>query len=76
MKKDLQELIERISAFDDTPELCRWLEDYREDIGTNGEIAETRYYLEEIIDSLEGMNRVLQQIKKEIRILGLINFEP
>lgn len=67
MKKDIEKIIERISAFEDTPELCRWIENYREEIGVGGEVAETRYYLEEIRQNLEGMNQILQEIRKDYR---------
>jgi len=72
IKKNNEEIIARISDFDDTPELCRWLSDYRVDVDN----AETVYYLEEIRQNLVGMNDLLQEIKKNYNILSLKNAPP
>lgn len=65
MKREINSLINRIEAFDDTDELCRWLDDYREDVFPG--ICEERYYLEEIRQNLVGMNDLLQCLRKELR---------
>ena len=67
MRTDIKETIDRIQVFDDSPELCLWIKNYREDMGVGGEVAETRYYLEEIRQNLTGMNEILQTIKKYYR---------
>lgn len=66
MRKNMQELLDRIAAFDDTDELCRWLEEFREDIAPD--ICEIRYYLEEIRQNLSGMQLLLQELRRECRI--------
>ena len=75
IKKNNEEIIARISDFDDTPELCRWLSDYREELRDFAS-AETIYYLEEIRQNLVGMNDLLQEIRKNYNILSLKNAPP
>ncbi len=68
MIKDIKAVIEDVSVFDDTGELCRWLEEYIEAINMGGAGSITVYYLEEIRQNLVGMNSLLQEIGKHYRM--------
>lgn len=57
--KSTQELIDRVSLFDDTDELSDWLIERAE---RNGVSTEDRYYLKEVESSLSGLHDLVERL--------------